>query len=96
MLDFISSRRTRSLGLCLLAPLFLIACNSEKGPSPAMKEEAKAIAAQPHSATLTLPANLERHTSDLDDMVKRRNIRALVILNPIGFFYQNGHPKGAL
>jgi membrane-bound lytic murein transglycosylase MltF len=96
MLDFISSRRARSLGLSLLALLFLIACINEKGSSPATKDESKAIATQPHSATLMLPADLERHTSDLDDMVKRRNIRALVILNPIGFFYQNGHPKGAL
>src|ERR1700751_4161058 len=29
-------------------------------------------------------------------MVKRRNIRALVILNPIGFFYDKGHPRGAI
>jgi membrane-bound lytic murein transglycosylase MltF len=27
-------------------------------------------------------------------MVKRRNIRALVLLNPIGFFYDNGQPRG--
>jgi len=27
-------------------------------------------------------------------MVKRRNIRALVIMNPIGFFYDKAHPKG--
>ena len=35
-----------------------------------------------------------RHTDDLDGMLKRRNIRALVILNPIGFFYRNGQPMG--
>ena len=29
-------------------------------------------------------------------MVKRKEIRALVILNPIGFFYDNGLPKGAM
>ncbi len=27
-------------------------------------------------------------------MVKRRNIRALLLLNPISFFYDNGKPKG--
>jgi membrane-bound lytic murein transglycosylase MltF len=43
-----------------------------------------------------LPTNFERHTGDLDEMEKRRNIRALVILNPIGFFYQKGIPKGAI
>ncbi len=35
-----------------------------------------------------------RHTDDLDGMVKRRNLRALVLINPIGFFYVNGQPKG--
>lgn len=29
-------------------------------------------------------------------MVGRKEIRALVILNPIGFFYENGLPKGAM
>ena len=37
-----------------------------------------------------------RDTSDLDVMAKRRQIRALIILNPIGFFYDKGHPKGAM
>ncbi|HEX8799706.1 MAG TPA: transporter substrate-binding domain-containing protein [Terriglobales bacterium] len=35
-----------------------------------------------------------RRTGDLDEMVKKRNIRALLILNPIGFFYDNGQPRG--
>ena len=29
-------------------------------------------------------------------MVKARNIRALVVLNPIGFFYDKGMPRGAI
>jgi len=29
-------------------------------------------------------------------MVKRRRIRALVILNPIGFFCDQGKPQGAI
>jgi hypothetical protein len=36
------------------------------------------------------------HTDDLGAMVKRRNIRALVLINPIGFFYDNGHPMGIM
>jgi membrane-bound lytic murein transglycosylase MltF len=36
------------------------------------------------------------HSDDLDGMVKRRNIRALVMLNPIGFFYDNGQPMGIM
>jgi membrane-bound lytic murein transglycosylase MltF len=29
-------------------------------------------------------------------MVKKRNVRALVILNPIGFFYDKGQPRGVM
>ena len=96
MLDFISSRRARSLALALSALLPLIACNKEKGSSPATKEEGKGMVAPSSSNTMVLLANFERHTGDLDDMVKRRTIRVLVLLNPIGFFYQNGHPRGVM
>ncbi len=43
---------------------------------------------------LSLPVSFAKHTDDLDAMMKRRTIRALVLINPIGFFYQNGLPKG--
>jgi predicted small lipoprotein YifL len=46
------------------------------------------------AAEITLPAPFGRYTDDLDGMLKRRNIRALVLLNPISFFYSNGHPMG--
>lgn len=29
-------------------------------------------------------------------MLKRRNIRALVVIDPIDFFYDNGQPMGAM
>jgi membrane-bound lytic murein transglycosylase MltF len=48
------------------------------------------------SNALSLPLDFDRYTGDLDEMVKRRNIRVLVIPNPIGFFYDNGRPRGAL
>ena len=41
-----------------------------------------------------LPLNFERHTGDLDSMVKRGNIRALVLYSHSGFFYVNGKPEG--
>jgi len=44
--------------------------------------------------TLVLPADFGKRTGDLDEMVKRRSIRALVTVNPIGFFYQQGKPQG--
>jgi membrane-bound lytic murein transglycosylase MltF len=45
---------------------------------------------------MTLPASFGRHTGDLDEMVKGRNIRALVILDPISFFYDEGEPRGVM
>jgi membrane-bound lytic murein transglycosylase MltF len=43
---------------------------------------------------LVLPASFGKRTGDVDEMVKNRAIRALVIVNPIGFFYRDGHPQG--
>ena len=39
------------------------------------------------SGPLVLPTSFGRRTGDLDEMVKDRRIRALVVINPIGFFY---------
>jgi len=43
---------------------------------------------------IMLPTNFGRRTGDLDEMVKARKIRALVVINRISFFYSNGKPKG--
>jgi membrane-bound lytic murein transglycosylase MltF len=44
--------------------------------------------------TLVLPLGYGKRTGDLDEMVKERVIRALVIIDPIGFFYLSGRPHG--
>src|ERR1700747_3716754 len=46
------------------------------------------------SGPLTLPANFGRRTGDLEQMIKERRIRALVVINPISFFYSHGKPNG--
>jgi membrane-bound lytic murein transglycosylase MltF len=43
---------------------------------------------------VSLYAPFGLHTDDLDQMLKRQSIRAIVIINPIGFFYVNGKPMG--
>lgn len=43
-----------------------------------------------------LPMPYGQYTDDLDGMIKRRNIRVLVMINPIGFFYDQGHPMGVI
>ncbi len=48
----------------------------------------------PPSNAVALPVNIGRYTGDLDAMVKRRNIRVLVLVSPIAFFYDKGHPRG--
>ena len=59
--------------------------------APAPAENAAAIQA---TNSLTLPTNFGKRTGDLDEMVKQRTIRAMVVMNPIGFFYQHGKPQG--
>jgi len=46
------------------------------------------------SGVAGLPLNFQRHTGDLDDMVKRGSIRALVLYSRSSFFYVNGRPQG--
>jgi membrane-bound lytic murein transglycosylase MltF len=41
-----------------------------------------------------LPLTFERHVGDLDAMVKRREIRVLVVPSRSGFFYDQGQPQG--
>ncbi len=48
----------------------------------------------PQTGAGSLPLNFARHTDDLDAMVKRRTIRALVLYSRSGFFYVDGRPQG--
>ena len=46
------------------------------------------------SSSAGLPLNFQRQTGDLDAMVKRGSIRALVLYSRSGFFYVDGQPEG--
>jgi membrane-bound lytic murein transglycosylase MltF len=50
----------------------------------------------PPLSLLALPVKGVRRTGDLNQMVKRRDIRALVLMNPISFFYDQGQPRGTM
>jgi len=77
---------------CLAMTFLLRFCEAEISPDRA------ALAANEGNNTqgVKLPIPFGRHTDDLDAMAKRQNIRALVLINPIGFFYQDGRPMGAI
>src|SRR5271154_1378137 len=93
------SRRLFRRGLAFPAVscvvLLLASCGKTATP-PAATEPAKEpptpaasvddVSAPP--AGFSLPVSFGRRTGDLDEMAKHRNIRALVILNPIGFLRQ--------
>jgi membrane-bound lytic murein transglycosylase MltF len=103
------SRKSLGFVFLLLALISLIACGKKEAAPSAATEQAKqqtvAAPAPPTaspdeppapSRTIALPTGLVRRTGDLDEMAKNRNIRALVLLNPIGFFYDQGLPKGVM
>ena len=74
---------------------------TEKQAAPAAAEAKPAAVSSldeppPPSTSLVLPVSIGRRTGDLDEIVKRRNLRALVMLNPIGFFYDAGQPRGLI
>ena len=101
-----SFRQRLMLALLFLGLMSLLGCSKPAAP-PAASEQAQP---KPQAAPLApvsspdnppapatdvaLPLGFGRRTGDLDQMVKSRNIRALVIISPISFFYDNGLPRG--
>jgi len=93
-----------ALSVTCLTGFLLMGCSKKETPketaapagAQAKPETAPAAAyGRTSTAEVAWPLHFDRHTDDLDGMVKRRDIRALVLLNPIGFFYDNGQPHGA-
>jgi membrane-bound lytic murein transglycosylase MltF len=106
-----SHARRFSLALCVSSLLLLSACGKKDSPSaqqpaPAQPKAVAQTAPAPQPAAsddnpppanaMMLPLNFDKHTGDLDEMVKRKNIRALVMLNPVAFFYDQGQPHGIM
>jgi membrane-bound lytic murein transglycosylase MltF len=100
------SLRQCAIALPLSALLLLLGCNKQDGTPPKTEHAKQAATAAPQVSAdglpasaltvVSLPMGFKRDTGDLDVMVKRRQIRALVIINPIGFFYDKGMPKGIM
>jgi len=91
-----------SLGCCLA----LAGCGRKQQipaaqEQPSKQDSVKSLVPSENASTagsnqgsLVLPTTFGKRTGDLDEMAKQRAIRALVIVNPIGFFYQAGKPRG--
>jgi len=92
-----ASCRPLVFALTLFALLLLSACG-KKEQQQATPSHPVPSSNEPSTPTkeMVLPTVFERHTGDLDEMVKGRRIRALVLLNPIGFFYDKGLPRGVM
>ena len=95
--------RRSLLLLAFVAALSFAGCNKKAANSGGGPQAAAASPARPAStadrekagaSNIAVPAPFGRHTDDLAGMLQRRNIRALVILSPISFFYDNGQPMG--
>jgi membrane-bound lytic murein transglycosylase MltF len=89
----------RSVKLCAAVYLVLVVASTSIAAAAAEPPAAAAsvtAGTQSTSGAANLWAPFGLHTDDLDAMVKRRNIRALVLINPIGFFYDNGQPMGIM
>ena len=67
----------------------------KRSEAPAQSEPAASQDQGSHStAILELPITFERRVGDLDGMLKKHEIRALVVPSRSGFFYDKGHPQG--
>jgi membrane-bound lytic murein transglycosylase MltF len=106
LVDSVRSRHACFMVLPAFTLLLLAACNKQAATPPVTAQPQPQAAASPSisadglpaapSSVISLPMGFNRNTGDLDVMAKRRRIRALVILNPVGFFYDKGKPKGAM
>ena len=90
-MHFPSGAQTRVLAILgfLAAAMTIV-----PGPAFAYAPAVPPDKATSQASTAGLPLNFERHTDDLDAMVKRGTIRALVLYSRSGFFYVNGRPQG--
>jgi len=71
----------------MLAAVWFAATNAVKAQSPSGSS-------QTPSNGLALPLSLGKHVGDLDEMVKRHEIRVLVVYGRSSFFYDAGRPEG--
>jgi membrane-bound lytic murein transglycosylase MltF len=102
--------RVAALAAIVLLSFFILSCNKSHSTSGAQATAGKpdtlgseVLLPEGFSNEVTaavgqlvLPTSFGRQTGDLDQMLQARNIRALVTISPISFFYSHGKPRGLL
>ncbi len=79
---------------CILLSILYGTVGFAAQPQSAHSAAVQAGETSQQSHNMGLPLNFERHTGDLDAMVKAGEIRALVLYSHSSFFYVNGKPEG--
>ncbi len=94
-LNNFSGRRNACLAI-LFGILLNVSVATGAASQPHSKNTAAVAAGKsaPKSTDSGLPLTFARQTGDLDAMVKRGSIRALVLYSHTGFFYVEGRPEG--
>jgi membrane-bound lytic murein transglycosylase MltF len=106
-MKMVSCRTTRpsakilaiTLGVCgiFMPATYIRSAAATVGVTNSPPQAAKGSSSEKKSAQAGergLPLTFARETGDLNSMVKRRRIRALVFYSRTGFFYVNGRPQG--
>jgi membrane-bound lytic murein transglycosylase MltF len=106
-MKMVSCRTTRpsakilaiTLGVCgiFMPATYIRSAAATVGVTNSPPQAAKGLSSEKKSAQAGergLPLTFARETGDLNSMVKRRRIRALVFYSRTGFFYVNGRPQG--
>jgi membrane-bound lytic murein transglycosylase MltF len=97
--------RQSTVVFLLAASAVFVSCDSKPQEPPPAAQPAASTAPPPslqsadadaaeQKTVLKLPRNFGRFTGDWDEMVKRGHLRALVIYNRGGFYYDKGRPRG--
>jgi len=96
-MPFASVRQSRTLLVVLfLASIAFASLSATLEPRtvPQAASNASGTQARQSAPRLELPTTFERRVGDLDGMLKRRQIRVLVVPSRSGFFYDKGQPHG--
>jgi hypothetical protein len=87
----VPSQREKSTKKLLVAVLLLM---SWQVPASIVRAQSTSEQSKSSPASLPLPLTTKRRLGDLDGMVKRHEIRVLVVHSRSGFFYDAGRPEG--